>query len=275
MEEFRKGDIPVFRIQTKFSEISFSSYGAYVLSFRPRTGCGFGEDLLWVSREVSFTSGMAIHGGIPVCWPWFGAAGTPPHGIARISFWEMEEPREEADGSVTIPFHLDKTDPYGLYAHLDVNAGQALTLSLITENRSDKIVEVSGALHSYLRVGDISRVRVSGLSGCSYLCKVRKTELRQEGDLAVTEETDRIFDAGTRMIVVDDSALNRKIRVERSGSFSAVVWNPWRERAALIPEFGEDEYRTMLCVEAVNAEKDKRLLAPSGIHTLATRISLL
>ena len=35
----------------------------------------------------------------------------------------------------------------------------------------------------------------------------------------------------------------------------AVVWNPWDKKAKAISDFGDDEYKYMLCVEAAAIEK--------------------
>ena len=37
--------------------------------------------------------------------------------------------------------------------------------------------------------------------------------------------------------------------------FSPVVWNPWDKKAKAMADFGYDEYKHMLCVEAANIEK--------------------
>ena len=34
-----------------------------------------------------------------------------------------------------------------------------------------------------------------------------------------------------------------------------VVWNPWKENAAKMSDFGDDEYPRMVCVEAAQASK--------------------
>ena len=34
-----------------------------------------------------------------------------------------------------------------------------------------------------------------------------------------------------------------------------VVWNPWKENAAKMSDFGDDEYPGMVCVEAAQASK--------------------
>ncbi len=33
-----------------------------------------------------------------------------------------------------------------------------------------------------------------------------------------------------------------------------MVWNPWDKKAKAIPDFGDDEYKQMLCVEAACVE---------------------
>lgn len=35
----------------------------------------------------------------------------------------------------------------------------------------------------------------------------------------------------------------------------AVVWNPWDKKAKAMTDFGDEEYKHMLCVEAAAAEK--------------------
>jgi len=35
----------------------------------------------------------------------------------------------------------------------------------------------------------------------------------------------------------------------------AVVWNPWDKKAKAMSDFGDDEYKHMLCVEAAAIEK--------------------
>jgi glucose-6-phosphate 1-epimerase len=52
------------------------------------------------------------------------------------------------------------------------------------------------------------------------------------------------------------------------------VWNPWIAKSKRMPDFGDDEYPGMLCVETANAGTDARQLAPGDEHRLATTISV-
>ena len=186
--------------------------------------------------------------------------------------WDMEAPRDEADGSVTLTMTLEKN---GLAAKMVINIGRALTLNLTTVNESGEPVKLTEALHTYFNISDISKIRILGFEDCDYFCSLAKVTEKQSGAITFDKETDRIYYAGSRIAVIDDPGLERQIRVERFGSDSAVVWNPWIAKAAAMPDFGDDEYPGMLCIEAANAGDDARTLAPGASHTLGTRISLI
>jgi D-hexose-6-phosphate mutarotase len=59
-------------------------------------------------------------------------------------------------------------------------------------------------------------------------------------------------------VEIHDAALGRKILVEKTGSQSTVVWNPWIAKAQQMPDFGNEEFERMICVESGN-------VAPHGI----------
>jgi len=66
--------------------------GAHVTSWVPR-----GEDpVLWMSARSAFTPGVPLRGGVPLCFPWFGAdpAGGPQHGFARTADWALLDAHE-------------------------------------------------------------------------------------------------------------------------------------------------------------------------------------
>ncbi|EDH9935938.1 D-hexose-6-phosphate mutarotase, partial [Salmonella enterica subsp. enterica serovar Typhi] len=45
---------------------------------------------MWLSNNTPFKTGVALRGGVPICWPWFGPAaqqGLPSHGFARNLPW--------------------------------------------------------------------------------------------------------------------------------------------------------------------------------------------
>ena len=46
----------------------------------------------------------------------------------------------------------------------------------------------------------------------------------------------------------DDDLFNSCLLINLS--LNLVVWNPWVEKAKAMSDFGDDEYNTMICVEA-------------------------
>ena len=66
---------------------------------------------------------------------------------------------------------------------------------------------------------------------------------------------------------------HRKIRVEKSGSVSTVVWNPWVAKAKQMPDFGDDEFKQMVCVESGNVAQNKITLAPNQSASLKVILS--
>lgn len=45
-----------------------------------------------------------------------------------------------------------------------------------------------------------------------------------------------------------------------------MVWNPWADKAKAMGDFGDDEYKTMLCVEAGYVSKPVTIGSGSVLH---------
>ena len=119
---------------------------------------------------------------------------------------------------------------------------------------------------------------VLGLDGTDYTEQTSKmTEriaARQQGEIRFDREVDRVFAPSRATVRIVDEEWKRVIRIEKLGSASTVVWNPWIDKAAAMPNLGDEEYQFMLCVEAANARTDSRVIAPGSSHTLAQKIAL-
>ena len=85
-------------------------------------------------------------------------------------------------------------------------------------------------------------------------------------------ETDRVYLDTPAAATIVDPALGRRIVIEKQGSRSTVVWNPWIAKAKAMPDFGDDEWTSMLCVETANVLDDALTLAPGGEHCMQARI---
>jgi glucose-6-phosphate 1-epimerase len=286
------GDLPLVELRHAGATASVSLLGATVLHYQPRDGL----PVLFVSRESAFAAGRPIRGGIPVCWPWFGPHPTdstlPSHGFVRTAMWSVEETEtgSEDGGEAEVTLRLISSEetraiwPHPFDLRLTVSLGPALTVSLEathpaldgapSEAPDGAPYTVTGALHTYLAVGDAAQVVIRGLEGVRYVDKVAGgADGAQEGPLMIAGETDRVYVDTAAPVTVEDPTLGRRLTVAKEGSSSTVVWNPWQGRAEALPDFGDDEYRKMLCVETANALADVVELPPGATHVLQTVIS--
>ena len=261
------GDLPKTEVSTGSSTAEIYFNGAQVTHFQKK-----GEPpVLFLSRLSRFHSGAPIRGGAPIVFPWFGSReGQPMHGFARTAAWELKEIIPAADGTTTLKYALPDSAEASLStkftAVYNVTVGTTLGLELvITNDTVDQDFTFENCLHSYFHVGDINAVSVTGLKGCSYLDKcenyARKTQSAEH--VKISQETDQVYlDAGSVM-EIHDSSLARRIRIETTGAHSTVLWNPWIAKAQQMPDFGNDEYLRMICVESGNVA-DNRVTLPAG-----------
>jgi D-hexose-6-phosphate mutarotase len=163
--------------------------------------------------------------------------------------------------------------PHPFDLEIVVTVGAQLRVELIARNPGGQPFISGGALHTYYTVGDARRIAIHGLDGCDYLDKVEAFKRKQQqGPVTIAGETDRVYLDTDAACVIDDPALERRIRIAKAGSRTTVVWNPWAEKARRIPDFGDEEYLSMVCVETANADTDVATVAPGGEHRLSAVI---
>lgn len=268
-----KGGLPMIQVKTAKAKALISLHAGQVLSYQP---AGEADDVMFLSEKAYYQDGKAIKGGAPVCWPWFGAdpegKGRPGHGLVRNRGWNMVAAEALANGDIKVTVGLDDTPetqaiwPHAFSLRQEIIIGDTLNLSLITRNTSKEKFNITQAFHTYFKVGDIARAKVTGLAGCDYLDKAGggNTQKHQTGDVTIDAEVDRIYLNVGNTLTIDDAALNRRIQITSQGSKTAVVWNPWEKIARDMADLEDDDYKRLLCVETTNAANDVREVAPGG-----------
>jgi D-hexose-6-phosphate mutarotase len=266
------GDMAKIEVTTEWSRAEVYLHGAHVTNFQRH-----GEpSLIFLSQCSRFSPASAIRGGVPVIFPWFGPReGEPMHGFARLAEWQLHETTALPEGGVTLRFSLPDLGARAMWpafsANYVVTVTDKLTMELILTNCSrEQNFSFENCLHTYFAVGDIAQVAVTGLQGATYLDKVEGYAQKTETDdaIRVTGEVDRVYLDTPGTVEIHDPALRRKIVVEKSGSVSTVVWNPWITKAQQMPDFGNDEYRQMICVESGNVGRNKVTLPPGRSSVL-------
>ena len=117
---------------------------------------------------------------------------------------------------------------------------------------------------------------VSGLEGTTYIDKTdgfqRKSQRNEP--IRIAKECDQVHLSTPATCTIHDAAWNRRIFVEKSGSNSTVVWNPWIEKTQTMADMAPDDWKEMICVETANAAENAVRLAPGESHRLTALIRL-
>ncbi|WP_312042263.1 D-hexose-6-phosphate mutarotase [Erwinia sp.] len=244
------GELPVVVIVHPRVRAAVTLQGAQLVAWQPS-----GEKpVIWLSEKTAWTTGKAIRGGVPVCWPWFGPAGEPAHGFARSLPWTLSA-HDENDESVMLTLVLESSEqtkkfwPHDFTLFARFRFSERCEIEL--EAHGD--FKATGALHSYFAVEDIAGVEVSGL-GQPYIDKVKDNA---EGHLAGGRQTypdrvDRIFTQPEDCSVISDKAGDRIIEVYHHYHSDVVTWNPGPALSCSMGDMANEGYKSMVCVETAH-----------------------
>lgn len=273
---FRENDegVQIAALANQYGTAEISLYGAQTLSYKP-TG---NLPVLFAPPTMLFGPDRADHGGIPVCWPWFGRCGEPGaygHGFARRSIWEVRG-SEYSEDLTELTLGLESSPatkklwPYDFDLQLKISVSMKLNLGLLTTNTGDVPFKITEGFHPYFLVRERDLVTVRGVDGCAF-CDARKTDVADAtwtGDLAFTAPHDHVFTTEKNEFAILDPGLRRAIAIMSRGNKKLVVWNPGPEEKT-DRNLRADDWRNFVCVEpATLFRPDAIEIAPGEKHEL-------
>lgn len=250
----------------------FMLHGAHVLSYQPASR---DSSILFLSDKAIFETGKPIRGGIPICFPWFGSHPTdqtmPAHGWARVQEWELIETARTAN-QVIIRMALSRDE---LHATCELAFGPELAIDVAVTNHGKTRQSFEIALHTYFRINSVHDVEIIGLENVPYVDQI-KGDFHPEENRAIrfSEETDRIYQGSVKEIILSEQNQKAQFIIEPRGSRSTIVWNPWIEKSKRMPDFGDEEYLGMCCIETANVRANQIEIAPGQCHTTGATIRL-
>ncbi|MBE5254621.1 D-hexose-6-phosphate mutarotase [Mixta mediterraneensis] len=255
LSQRQTGELPMIVVNHPKVRAAITLQGAHLVAWQPS-----GEKpVIWLSDKTPFSTGKAIRGGVPICWPWFGPAGEPAHGFARNQAWVLSAHDENEDG-VILTFVLEsnaqtkKLWPHDFTLFARFRLGQHCEIELEAHGE----FEATAALHSYFAVADIADVEVSGL-GKAYIDKVNNNAQGiSDGKQRYPGRIDRIFTQAEDCAVIHDKAGQRQIEVYHHHQSDVVTWNPGVELSCSMADMANEGYKTMVCVETARINKPMR-----------------
>lgn len=232
-----------------------SLLGGQVLSWQPPSG----KEWLFLSTAADFSGATAIRGGVPVCFPQFANYGDlPKHGLLRTRHWEVRSQRCGKDFAMLV-LGIESDDdslnywpyPFNVEVAIGLEAGR-LDIELEVNNTGDEAFSFSTALHTYLRVAEAEEAAVQGLQNLAYVDRLAADTLNLERStlVQIDDEVDRIYQKPPQTLLVHDSGRDLAVRLENFAD--VVLWNPWEDKCAELPDMTAKDFRRMLCLEPAN-----------------------
>ncbi|KAL3893374.1 MAG: hypothetical protein SGARI_008209 [Bacillariaceae sp.] len=208
----------------------------------------------------------------------------PQHGFLRVNTWSVDESSAyDNSDSAGITYSVALKDVKAARGgsdwdeqttaldcacklHVKIDATKLVT-TLEIQNTGDKSFPFQALQHTYLKVDgqaatDGAQCYVKGLEGYSVVDKVSKTEYPNGSDpITITGEVDRVYNPPSPGDIIGVEVIvgvgqGKQVKSTAHGfvdgkqvPVSAVVWNPYIEKAASMSDFHNDGYKEMICVE--------------------------
>jgi len=223
--------------------------GSQITSWKPAE---FGlQEVFFLPRQQPW--GKEVHGGVPICWPWFGKPpkeGLPKHGLARYATWEFEE-RIWKTGLRYSLVSNDETrklwpHDFRLECRMELREG-SLSVEFTEINTGTTPFASAWGIHPYFLVKSALNVAVDGV-------RQAKPPVRIESK-----------DDGRHCRTLTDLADGRTISVTCNDNEDWLVWNPGVERTPLCRTLDPDEWQRFFCLEPCTLTP--RTLAPGERRT--------
>ena len=241
-------------IKHKLFTAKVSLHGGQVLSWQPE-----GErEVFWLSQDSMYQEDAAIRGGIPICWPWFGAfKDGGNHGFARQNPWQLEHALIESD-TVSLTLVLTGTDCHPLWPSSfalkqKLVFGRQFSQRLYITNLSEETVEYSAALHSYFAISNPEKVQTKDLNEAEFEDKLTGSQHKPQELTNCQGPIDRIYHTNKPVTLID-KGWQRSIMVRPLNTRQWVLWNPGQQTALSMKDVHQGGEQEFVCLEAANTQ---------------------
>jgi len=268
-------ELLAINIRNRAAEATVFLQGAQLSQYQPHKE----QPVIWLSPDCEYKRGLPLRGGIPICWPWFGALdknpesiqqqislnAPPAHGFVRTLEWDVDFIKsvslDETELQMSQAINANERWPFTCKLILKFTIGARLKLCFEVQNNGNKPFVFTSALHSYFAISDVDKATINGLENRRFIDALNDWEgFTQFGDIKIDREIDRIYETNGEDVHIIDSQWQRKISIVSKTSANTVVWNPWVEKSKWLSQFSDSSFKQMLCVESANIDSRNVLL---------------
>merc|ERR1712178_643214 len=256
------------------STCKVSLYGAHLLSWQP---AGAEEQVFLGEMAQIGKSGVAIRGGVPICWPRFGGFDNAAdlcgknHGFARTSSsWKV---LSNSGDAVSLVLESDDASRQVWAKDFEVVytvslSQRSVRMEMEVRNCGESAFEFTGCLHSYWTCQASENCTVEGLKGTKFDTGIGNSfradavEDRQAVPFVDEKETQLFYgDAGDVVYLAENG--KRRLRLTKSNMPDWILWNTGAENGSKIKDLNmaDGEYKKYVCVEPCFASKPVSLAA--------------
>ncbi|GAA5139750.1 D-hexose-6-phosphate mutarotase [Thalassotalea piscium] len=255
ISQYQKANgIDILEIKHRLCAASISLYGGQVLNWQPVDQL----PVFWLSDRSIYQPGKAIRGGIPICWPWFGAykdAGN--HGFARQIQWHLDDIKL-TENEVVLVFSTagENVSPFWPHAFKlvqKISFSTDFTQQLTIENLSVQSVKFTSALHSYFNVSSPKNTSIQALNNVLFDDKVSLLNDQKDTLTNCVGPLDRIYH-NQSVQQIKDIGWQRTIEVKSTQCEQWVLWNPGRKIAESMTDIHKEGENEFVCLEAANTK---------------------
>lgn len=279
-----QGNLVLLEVENSHAKAKITTHGGCLLSYIPKVGSSANNDILWVSDQSIYDGSKPIRGGVPICWPWFGAAdeqGLPAHGFVRNKAWQVESVSNLANDVTQVVMTLESDAetlaiwPFAFHLSLTIEISEQLLMTLTMQNLNDVDLPISEAFHSYFSVEDVNSVLVKGLKGSIKLDKLTNAKsVKPLVDYQVVTPMDDVYLNQSKSIEFVDTGNKRTIVLDKMNASSTIVWNPGSEGVSNFSDINKQDWTKFICIEAGNVLDNTTTVASGDKHSFAMKISV-
>lgn len=240
----------------EIGRLTTSCVGCQLESF---VGEKTGGDVFYMQERP--VEGKAVHGGVPICWPWFGKApkeGLPKHGLVRYLRWRLIR-RLGKTGVVMECVSTPETlrrwpHPFRLEATVVADSERSVRVSFTEENTGKTAFASAWGFHPYFAVTSAQKIAL-------------------DGNLHAPQERLVSFKADGRPHRLEDLGGGRIFDVRCSDNEDWLVWNPGDIQTPLCETLGPSEWQKFYCLEPCTLTPRELGPGESRTHELSVVVS--